>query len=302
MIKAKIIYFSFILIFFLFTCNTGDQSQNTENEYLAEIMKWKENRLKKLKSPNGWLNLAGLYWLEEGVNDFGSNSENKIIFPDSAPEFIGAIIKIRDQLSISVNDSIDVFVNDSLIKEHGILTDADGNPTLFSSGRYNWHIIKREDKYALRLRDMESPLINMFNKIPSFPVSEKWKVEAFFKKFDSPIPLFITDITGSESERMIYGKLTFRLFDKDYELLPLGDGITDDLFVMFADGTSALETYGGGRYLYVDKPDINGKTTIDFNKATNPPCAFTEYATCPLPPKNNILDIDIKAGEKLVDH
>ena len=99
---------------------------------------------------------------------------------------------------------------------------------------------------------------------------------------------------------MCYGKLVFNTNGKTYELMPMGDGKKEDLFLMFADATSADETYGGGRYLNVNMPDDNGSTIIDFNKATNPPCAFTEFATCPLPPKNNIIDIRITAGEKMI--
>ncbi len=247
-----------------------------------------------------------LYWINEGINIFGSDDENEIIFPNDAPAQIGAIIKYKGNLSISVNDSMNVFVNDTIIKDYTIATDEDRKPTIFKMGKYNWHIIKRNGKYAIRLRDLQNPLIDEIKEIPYFPVDLKWRIEAEFQRYANPREIEIGNVLGTTDIDLCYGSLNFKLNGKEFELLPLGDGLKSELFLMFADSTSAKETYGGGRYLSVAIPDSTGKTIIDFNKAINPPCAFTEYATCPLPPKENLVNIKITAGEKnpniLKDH
>ena len=285
--------------FCLYSCQSEDQNNFNEKEYINSVKEWKTKRIIRLKSDEGWLNLVGLHWLKEGINEFGSHKENKIIFPEEAPDFIGAIIKFKGQLSISINDSIEVFVNDSLIKEYDIITDENSDPTVFTMGRYNWHIIKRSGKFAIRLRDSESPLIDKINEIPSYPIDPEWKVEAYFDRFDTPVKLQVSNVLGTTEAETCFGSLTFMIHDNQYTVYPLGDGINELFFLMFGDETSASETYGGGRYLSIDKPDENGKTYIDFNKATNPPCVFTEFATCALPPAENILDLKITAGEKM---
>jgi hypothetical protein len=296
-INKLIILFVFLS---LFACNS--QESFNEEDYIKSIQDWQVKRLDNLKSENGWLNLVGLYWLKEGQNPFGSNEANNIIFPEKAPEFIGTITLFKDNLSISINEDIKVFVNDSLITERDINTDFDDNTTIFKMGSLKWHIIKRGEKYGIRLRDLESPLIDQITEIPYFPINPVWRIQATFKKFDSPKKIAIPNVLGDTEYENCYGLLTFEIEGKEYSLMPLGDGETNGLFLIFADETSAEETYGAGRFLSVEKPDKNGKTFVDFNKATNPPCAFTEFATCPLPPKENILPIKILAGEKTNEH
>jgi len=291
-----------LLVFLsLFACNSNQESFN-EEDYIQSVQEWQVNRLVRLKSENGWLNLVGLHWLKEGQNPFGSNMANNIIFPEKAPEFIGTIILFRGNLAISVNEDIEVFVNDSLIKERDINTDADKNTTFFKMNSFKWHIIQRGERYGIRLRDLESPLIDQITEIPSFPIDSKWRIEAKFEKFDTPKRIAIPNVLGETEYESCYGLLKFKIEGKEYTLMPLGDGVDSGFFVIFADETSAEETYGAGRFLSVEKPDKNGETYIDFNKATNPPCAFTDFATCPLPPKENILSIKILAGEKINEH
>ena len=292
---------TFLILTSLFACNLNQESFN-EEDYIKSIQDWQTKRLDNLKSENGWLNLVGLYWLKEGQNPFGSNEANNIIFPEKAPDFIGTITLFKGNLSISINEDIKVFVNDSLVTERNINTDSDDNTTIFKMGSLKWHIIKRGEKYGIRLRDLESPLIDQITEIPYFPINPVWRVQATFKKFDSPKKIAIPNVLGDTEYESCYGLLTFEIEGKEYSLMPLGNGETNDLFLIFADETSAEETYGAGRFLSVEKPNKKGVTYIDFNKATNPPCAFTEFATCPLPPKENILPIKILAGEKINEY
>ena len=285
----------------LFSCQSNKEKFN-EADYIKTVKDWQNNRLESLKSENGWLNLVGLHWLKEGQNPFGSNEANNIIFPKTAPDFIGTIILYKDNLSVSINKEVEVFINDSLIKNNDIFTDTDKNTTMFKMGSFRWFIIKRGDRYAIRLRDIESPLVNEIAELPSFPIDSKWRIETKFEKFDSPKEIAVPNVLGDIEFEKCYGLLKFQIDEKEYSLMPLGDGVKNNFFLIFADETSAEETYGAGRFLSVEKPDKNGNTYIDFNKATNPPCAFTDFATCPLPPKENILPVKIMAGEKTNDH
>jgi len=285
----------------LFSCQSGKEKFN-EADYIKSVKEWQLKRFESLKSETGWLNLVGLHWLKEGENPFGSNEANNIIFPENAPEFIGSISLYKNDLSITINDDVEVFINDSLLKEHNIYSDADENTTSFKMGTFRWYIIKRGDRYGIRLRDLESPLVKQITEIPSFPIDSKWRVEAKFEKFATTKDIAIPNVLGEIEYEKCYGELKFSINGNEYSLLPLGDGIEGGFFVIFGDGTSAEETYGAGRFLSVEKPNEDGITYIDFNKATNPPCAFTDFATCPLPPKDNIINVRILAGEKTGEH
>lgn len=290
-----------LLIISLISCKSNNKSLN-EDEYIESVKKWQTERLKRLKSENGWLNLVGLYWLKEGQNPFGSNPANNIVFPEKAPSFIGSYITYKGNVSVTIDKDVDVFINDSLLKEHHVRTDIEDNTTTFKYESFRWYIIKRGDRFGIRLRDLESPLVDQIKEIPSYPVNPEWRIKAKFKKFKEPKSIAIPNVLGETEFENCYGELKFKIDDKEYNLMPLGDGVNGGLFLIFADETSAEETYGAGRFLSVDKPDENGITYIDFNKATNPPCAFTNYATCPLPPRENILSVKITAGEKINEH
>lgn len=290
-----------ILLINIVSCKNNSKQFNEES-YLKSVQEWKEQRLNSLKSENGWLNLVGLYWLEEGENPFGSSQANNIIFPANAPEFIGSYSLYQDKISVRIEDDVNVYINDSILKEYDVLTDMDENTSLFKLESFRWYIIKRGEKYGIRLRDLNSPLVEEIKELPYFPVDVNWRVEAQFKKFDSPKEIAIPNVLGDIEYEKCYGELLFKIDGKEYSLMPLGDGVNGNLFLIFGDETSAEETYGAGRFLSVEKPDENGNTYIDFNKATNPPCAFTDYATCPLPPKENILPVRVTAGEKINEH
>jgi hypothetical protein len=289
-----------IIVTSVVSCQTKKEPFN-EEEYVQSIKEWQVKRLEGLKSENGWLNLVGLHWLKDGQNPFGSSEANNIIFPGNAPDFIGTIILYKGNLSISINEDVEVFINDSLLKESEILTDADKDTTKFRMGSFRWYIIKRGERYGIRLKDLESPLIDKITEVPSFPIDSKWRLEAKFEKFDTPKEIAVPNVLGDTEFEQCFGLLKFKIGDKEHSLMPLGDG-SSSFFVIFADETSAEETYGAGRFLSVEKPDEKGNTIIDFNKATNPPCAFTDFATCPLPPRENFLTVKILAGEKVNEH
>ena len=267
------------LLILLFIVPRCGYEQKGSEEYIHKINEWHKNRIERLKRENGWLNLVGLYWLDEGKNSFGSAESNDIIFPSKAPEKIGTITLSDSLLKIEVNQNVDVLIDSQLVK-HSL----------------RWFIIKRGEKYGVRLRDLEAPLVKNFEGVERFPVNVDWRVEAEFIPYDEPKELTIPTVLGTIEKDFAPGKLLFEVDGKEYSLDPIKSG--EGFFILFADHTSGEETYGAGRYLYTSGPDENNKVILDFNKAYNPPCAFTKYATCPYPPKQNHLELSVTAGEK----
>jgi len=285
-----------IIICSLFIVNCGEAKPEANPEYVNEIDSWHKWRIENLKKPTGWLNLVGLHWLKEGENKFGSDPSNGIVFPkEKADPFLGSFILKEGKVIIKVNDDVEIKNEDTKVTEMLLQTDAEENTTILTHKTLAWFIIVREDKIGVRVRDFEAPLLAEFEGVERFPVDENWKVEAKFVPYDPPKQIIIPSIIGTKSETECKGKLEFVVEGKTYSLDPIGTG---DLFIVFADETNGVDTYGAGRFLVVAEPDSTGKTFIDFNKAYNPPCAFTKFATCPLPPKDNYLHLKVTAGEK----
>jgi len=284
------------LLLFFFMVYSASCSRASNDSYYQEIENWKSSRLERLKSKTGWLNLSGLFWLEEGNNTFGSDSSNTIIFPPNSNSVYGSIFKSGDTLLLAA-------ANDTIIKVDGIAvarmklqSDFSGVPTLMESGSFAWFIIKRDERYGIRLRNYNHPRIEKLDSIPCFKTSPEWRIEAEYSPFDSMLKIETTNVIGGTELSNCPGEIVFRKGTRKYRLLPFIEG--DGLFIIFADKTSGVETYGNGRYLYTVLPDSANKVILDFNKAYNPPCAFSPFATCAMPPRENILDIRILAGEK----
>jgi hypothetical protein len=304
MMKIKNIY---ILSVTLIVLNTFSFNKNTiilnkktegvcsDSNYIKEIKTWHQKRLESLKSENGWLNLAGLFWLEEGINKFGSNKSNKIIFTKGVYSY-GYFELKNGEVFMKINHYADVKDEKGLNVAYRKIYPYE-KPIVLKSGSLRWFVIKRGDKYGIRLRDLESPTVLNFTGINTYPIAENWRIKAKLEVTeDKKIP--ITDVLGHTSMQNSPGTLVFTIAGKEYRLDAVEEG--KELFIIFKDATSAKETYGAGRFLYADRPAPNSDGTVylDFNKAINPPCAFTEYATCPLAPKQNWLDLPITAGEK----
>jgi uncharacterized protein len=282
-----------LFIYILLGCN---KKNDTDTAYVSEIANWHNKRVTNLKKETGWLNLVGLYWLQQGENTFGSDPSNDIIFPPNAPPKIGSIILDDSIAQLKVNENTDVTINSNKVKETLLQNDLSGNPTIMSTGTYKWFIIKRGVKYGIRLRDLNSPAVKSFPGIETYPVDKSWRIEASYVKFPEPRKIMVPTILGTVEENIANGNLSFVKDGKTYSLVPIVEN--DSYFLIFADETNGEESYGAGRFLYTALPDSNGKVILDFNKAYNPPCAFTKYATCPLPPKDNYLHLKITAGEK----
>lgn len=267
--------------------------------YKEEIIQWHQKRVQSLQSEQGWLNLAGLFWLKEGKNTFGAAQTNDIIFPEGkCPSFLGTITLQNGEVSIDIPSDKEVFSENIRITQTTIFSPSLSAPLTLKHGSLRWFIIKRGDKYGIRLRDLESPMLHSFKGISTYPIKEKWKVKARLVPPTENKKIAITDVLGMTSMQDLAGSLIFELQGKQYKLEAVDNG--KDLFILFADKTNGGNTYDSGRFLYAEKPDSEGYTFLDFNKSINPPCAFTNFATCPLPPKQNFLPIMVKAGEKKI--
>lgn len=286
------------LLALLLSCFLTPTLRAQDNDvYRREVADWQSKRIQDLKAPNGWLNLVGLYWLEPGQNTFGSASTNKIVFPaGSIGPMAGSFERSGGRVKLIVAAGVTITVDGKSVKEAVIYSNDSSRPPVVASGRLRWTVIRRDDKIGIRLRDTASPLLTQFKGIDRFPVDTAWRIKAALQTSGQPGRIAITNVLGQTSQQQTPGKLLFTIGARQYTLDALEEG--DELFIIFGDETSGKTTYPSGRFLAVKKPGADGTTTIDFNKAYNPPCAFTHYATCPLPPRQNILPVAITAGEQ----
>jgi uncharacterized protein len=271
--------------------------------YAKEIEQYRAQRVTDLKSETGWLTLIGLFWLKEGENKFGSDLKNEIVLPKAKVKpFTGVLVLKDGRVKLEAPIQSGLTAQNQTVTSLDLKSDADGKPTVFNLGSLTFQIIKRSDKFALRVRDKESADRANFAGIESYPADLTWRIEAQFERYDPPKPLAIMNVLNMESDEHSPGAVRFEVDGKTYRLDAVSEADEPRLFMIFADQTNGRETYGAGRYLYVDPPDSSGRVVIDFNKAYSPPCAFTNFATCPLPPDQNRLPLSIQAGEKYSGH
>jgi uncharacterized protein (DUF1684 family) len=289
---------SFLTVFVLFWTACGPSS----SVYRAEIENWRSNHEAELRAEDGWLTLAGLFWLKEGVNTVGRGDGYDIELTDNFKQDKFGEIEFHDGKAVlTVAPGVDAAVDGKPATNIELLSDDPGPATKVTTGSQTFYLIKREEnKFGIRLKDSDSPERRDFNGEHWFPVETSYRVNASFEPFDSPQEIEVPNVLGGTFKMKSPGIVRFKLHGKDLALQPV---IEDEktLFFIFKDATSKGETYGAGRFLYTENP-VDGQLILDFNKAENPPCAFTIFATCPLPPSQNRLDIDIKAGEKKYDH
>lgn len=298
MLKFFLSLIAVIITISFYSCQSEALEQKGSPEYITEVNEWHQKRIERLKDENGWLTLVGLYWLEEGENSFGSDKSNNIVFPENAPGKIGTISLTDTILTLNVNEGVIVLSDGKAADQINLQHDLTGNPTILETGSLRWYIIKREDKYGIRLRDTESQLRKEFETVERFPVNVDWRLNAKFEPYDPPETISLPSQLGNNVEEKSTGAAIFKIDDKEYKLDAIDAG-GNRLWFIFADETNGKETYGAGRYMYMDKPDSTGNMIIDFNYSYNPPCVFTKYATCSFAPKQNHLRLRITAGEKM---
>jgi len=269
-----------------------------QSTFLTETQKWRETREAGLKAEDSWLTVAGLFWLKEGITTIGTDTSGvDVVLPaGSAAGQVGSLELANDTVTLKVNDNVVVTVKDKPVREFVMkFGDANKSSDTFQVGTLKLSVIKRANRYGLRVRDKNSPQRLAFKGLHWFPARSSYRVVATFVPYPEPREIKIMNVLGDELKEKVPGTLTFTLNGQKFELRPI---IEDEkkLFIIFKDSTAGKTTYPAGRYLYADLPK-DGKVVLDFNRAENPPCAFTKYATCPLPPRQNIMKISIKAGD-----
>ena len=268
-------------------------------DYAASVAEWRVEREEELKGPEGWLNLAGLYWLEPGVTRMGAAPDNDIVLSGllSAP-YLGGFLWENGIVEFRASADAEVFSSGELVTQLRLVHDEEGEPTVLTHGSLSWHAIGRMDRMGVRLRDLNHPAVAAFPGIRSYPTDPAWRVQARFEPYAQPEERVLsTVVEGLGWIPTAPGVLAFELGGEPFSLEAYAAG--PGFLLIFADLTTGKTTYPAGRYLYAFGPrGPAGTVTLDFNKAINPPCAFTDFATCPLPQPRNRLKVAIEAGEQ----
>jgi uncharacterized protein (DUF1684 family) len=265
--------------------------------YVKTVKDWRAKVEVSLKRDNGWLTLAGRYPLKYGENTFGTGKGNDLIFPAGlGPIGMGSVWIEPGKVRIKLVEGFKMKSWDGEFNER-IASSSEGTRDWMSYGRTAFHIIERNGKYILRLADNESEVRKSFGHRVWYDVDDNYRVNAKFIAYDPPRKVPIVNILDEVSDEPSPGYVEFEVFGRKYTLDAVGD--EEGLFFIFKDKTAGDTTYGSGRFLFVEEKPAPGATfKLDLNRAYNPPCAFSEFTTCPLPPKQNILDTKIEAGEK----
>lgn len=291
--------YRYLLLICSFSIAATIQSQTA---YEKEIALWKQQRLHELKSDNGWLNLAGLFWLHDGKQFFGGSVTDDIRFPiPSFPERVGYFEKNGNTVKQVIEKDIALQTNGVFQKEAIVFSADSLRQPVMSFASFRWSFLQREDRIGIRFRNLHHPAVQSLTEIPCYQVDTVLRVQAKLVRPFIQTKVGVQNVLGQTIQMVSPGKLYFSLLGQDYSLDALQED--DKLFIVFGDATSGKTTYTAGRFLYAEMPGEDGITILDFNKSFNPPCAFTPYATCVLPPPQNILPVAITAGEmKAGDH
>lgn len=258
----------------------------------SDVEEWRRARYAALRRELGWLTLAGLGWLHEGRNTVGSDPRSGVVLP-SGPPFAGTMEVADGRIVASGVFELEGAPVDGL----ELKSDSEGGPTLLALGALRLCVIDRGGRLAVRMWDADAPARDAFAGIDHWPVDRAWQLAAHFEATPGRM-LGVPDVLGTVDQQPSPGDVVFAAGGETHRLqaLPGGDG--GELWLVFSDATNGDETYGGGRFLYTRAPDGDGAVEVDFNRAYNPPCVFSPYATCPLPWPENRLPIRIEAGER----
>jgi uncharacterized protein (DUF1684 family) len=274
-------------------------SPPAEGAYRAEVEKWRADRIARLTANDGWLTVVGLSWLKEGNNSVGASPSNEIVFsPAKSPPHLGRIRVTGGKAHLDVAPGVEVTHDGKEVRSLDLASDETGEPTVVRHGTLSFYLIRRGEKLGVRVKDSANPARKSFRGIDSYPVSSAWRVAALFEPYPPGRTIPIPNVLGNVTREPSPGAVVFRIGSREYRLDAVEEQGEEDLFLIFGDRTNGATTYGAGRFLYAPRPGKDGRTVVDFNKAYNPPCAFTPFATCPLPPPQNRLPVRIEAGEK----
>jgi uncharacterized protein len=281
----------------------------TDSSYEQQLLKWRADRLAELTADDGWLTVVGLFWLRQGQNRAGSGAAMDLKMAAPAPPELGTFTLEGEHVLFRAAPGVAVRIGGQERRgpEGPPPQVAGGMPietdkTRLEHGSLQMTVIKRGKRIGLRVRDRDSAQRRAFKGLEYFPIQEHLRVRARFETFDPPRNVPILNVLGDQNDMVSPGRLVFELDGVTHSLDALYETPEKkDLFIILRDRTSGESTYPAGRYMHVPLP-VNGETEVDFNRAYNPPCAFTDFATCPLPPKQNWLKVKLEAGEKSFGH
>ena len=266
----------------------------TGGEYAKSIQEWQAERAAGLTKAEGWLALIGLHPLQPGENFLGSAADNSIKLA-AGPAYLGKLTVTGDKALFASAPGALATIDGQSAQPTELLYREE-NPTEVLFGSASLYVIERGGTLFVRVKDRASPRLKEFAGLDFFPIDPSWRIDAQWVEFDPQHEINVTNMLGQTAPTPVPGKAVFTKDGKTFELLPIDEG-DDELFFVFTDLTAGEETYTASRFLYASKPK-DGKIVLDFNRAQNPPCAFTPFATCPLPPKENSISLRVTAGEK----
>ena len=267
--------------------------------YRREVEKFRAEEVEDLKS--NWLVLAGLFWLKPGTNSFGTAASNAIVLPEgTAPAKAGVFELNGDDVTVKMEPGAAATIDKQPVTMAKLQPDTSGKAAVVALGRLRMHVIKRGERVGIRLKDLQNPALRNFTALQFFPIDTGYRVTATWAPSDGRRTVDVPNVLGDISHETVPGEAGFTINGQKLTLTALGGDPAKGLFFVFSDPTSKSDTYPAGRFLDTDGVQ-DGKVILDFNKAYNPPCAVTPYATCPIAPKENRLTVAIPAGEKF-DH
>jgi uncharacterized protein (DUF1684 family) len=269
--------------------------------YEKTIAEWRAQQEARLKAEDGWLTVVGLHWLKEGTNRVGSNANFEVPLPKSAPDRAGTLTLRAGRVRFKPAEGVAVSLNGKPAVEAELKSDAEAKYDVLAVGKVKFFVIKREEKFGVRVKDNDSAARKEFSGLRWYPVDPSWRIQAKFVPWDKPHPVTFDTTVGVKERDESPGYVSFQRNGMRFTMEPVVDG--KQLWFVMRDGTSGKTTYAASRFLYADPPkngvQKSGVVEIDFNRAENPPCVFTDFATCPLPPPQNRLPLAVTAGEQM---
>ena len=261
---------------------------------MQSFEKWKAEQIDDLKQ--NWLPLAGLYWLKPGVNSFGTAPENAVVFPKGSAHAGEFDLEGKD-VTIKLLPEAHATLGGAPLTTAKLAPDVSGHASLVEMGTLRFHVIVRGERVGIRVKDLESASVTNFKGLMFYPLDLNYRVTATWEPSDGKKTIDVPNVLGDVTPVPVAGTVVFKIDGQEQRLTALGGDPSNGLSFVFNDLTAKSDTYPGGRFLD-SEPVVNGTVVLDFNRAYNPPCAVTPYATCPLAPKENRLAVAIPAGEK----
>ena len=281
----------------MLTATAVDPALAAMSEHQQEIAAWRAGRVERLTAEDGWLSLIGLHWLPvDATQTLGNGGDNDVDL-QAGPARLGTLSWVAGKARLELAVGADAQVNGKPATTVELMSEDAAAPVVVRFGSASLQLIERGGKYALRVKDSAAATRTGFTGIAYFDIDPSWRIDARFEAYDEPRSIEVATVVGTLEAYPNPGRIVFERDGKTHSIEALVEAGTEQYFLIIADRSSGKETYGMARYLYAG-PVVDGRIVVDFNRAYNPPCAFTAYATCPMPPEGNRLDLYVSAGEK----